>query len=171
MEPGNLETFASELTEYAYELGPIGAYRQIGNQSRNPHNYNAIYWNPERLVKLDSGGFWLSETPDRPSQDWGANLVTSANWIRFSLSDSTRILVLNTHLDIGPMKVRSNSVRLILQQIESLRLNHEPVIICGDFNAIPGDEPYELLAQAGCRDVFRDLGNVEEPQAFTAHMF
>lgn len=67
LEPGNFETFVASLTDYEYELGPIGAYRQIGYQSKNPHNYNAVFWKRGVLSRFDSGGFWLSDTPDRPS--------------------------------------------------------------------------------------------------------
>ena len=85
----SLATYREELPEYAHILGP-GA----GNEA--PYEFNAIFFDPSRLEVLDSGGFWLSETPDRHSSAWRTRVVRCANWAKFG-SPSTDLSLL--HLD------------------------------------------------------------------------
>src|SRR5215813_12667866 len=56
-DDGNLETYRSRLAEYEYILGPAA-------DSRDLYGYNAIAYLPGRLGLLDSGGLYLSETPE-----------------------------------------------------------------------------------------------------------
>src|SRR3712207_8211745 len=38
--------------------------------NRAAYSFNAIFFHVRRLELLDSGGFWLSETPERYSASW-----------------------------------------------------------------------------------------------------
>jgi hypothetical protein len=58
-----LLVYREKLPEYAHILGP-------GAGNKKPHEFNAIFFDPTRLTVLDSGGFWLSQTPDRHSSAW-----------------------------------------------------------------------------------------------------
>src|SRR3712207_4143144 len=69
---GNLKTYRRKLRKYAHILGPRYA-------NRPPHSFNAIFFDPARLEALDSGGFWLSRTPERYSASWETRVVRSAN--------------------------------------------------------------------------------------------
>src|SRR3712207_5316855 len=90
---GNLETYRERVPRYAHILGP-----RSGN--REPYDFNAILFDRGRLELLDSGGFWLSETPERYSASWGTRVVRSANLVRFRFSKTgLSFLHLNTHLD------------------------------------------------------------------------
>src|SRR5438046_2181132 len=57
-QTGNLETYRTALSAYAFELGP--KYNHVDN-----YCYNACYWKPSRLKLLECGGVWLSLSPDR----------------------------------------------------------------------------------------------------------
>ena len=170
LEPENWATFETELPQYSCQLGPKESYRLVGEQSPSPHNYNAIYWNPERMILIESGGFWLSSTPDRPSQDWGANLVRTANWARFRIRESSaKFLLMNAHLDNKPELARVEAAKLITSRASDLRADDEPTIICGDFNSAPGWPAYTVFAAAGFNDAFLETGSEENIDAFTAH--
>jgi endonuclease/exonuclease/phosphatase family metal-dependent hydrolase len=87
----SLATYREKLPEYAYILGP-------GAGNKASHEFNAIFFNPTRLTVLDSGGFWLSETPGTYSSAWRARVVRSANWARFAVPGAgLSFLHLNTH--------------------------------------------------------------------------
>jgi hypothetical protein len=64
-DDGNPETYRSMLTEYHYAPDPAADGPDL-------YDYNAIAYLPERLELLDSGGFYLSETPEVWSLGWDA---------------------------------------------------------------------------------------------------
>src|SRR5690242_13742562 len=110
-DDGNLETYRSTLTEYHYIAGPAA-------DSTDLYGYNAIAYLPELLELLDSGDFYLSETPEVWSLGWDATYVTALAWARFRhKEDQAEFLHLNTHLEHIGERARVESVRLILRRL------------------------------------------------------
>lgn len=108
------------------------------------------HW-PIQIVKRarlphDPGGWW-----DEPR---------SAIWARLQVSGQY-VNVLTTHLGLG-VRERELQMRALLgpEWLGEVP-EHEPVILCGDFNLLPGSVPYRL-ASARLRDVQLD-GNVRRP--------
>ena len=90
---GNLATYRRHLPRYTQIRGP-------GYGNAFPYDSNAILYDPERLRPLDTGGFWLSETPEKHSKSWGTRVARSATWALFAPTNANHaILHLNTHLD------------------------------------------------------------------------
>jgi len=161
----SLATYREKLPEYAPILGPAA-----GNKA--PHEFNAIFFDPTRLTVLDSGGFWLSETPNRYSASWGTRVVRSANWARFgSPSADLSFLHLNTHLDHASSLARREGSRLILRKIAELQQDGLPAVVTGDFNCRPGSFPYQSFVENGFEDTFLAAGNVDDEDAGTFHAF
>ena len=73
---GNLAAYRKRLPRFTHIPGP-----KYGNTV--PHDFNTILFDPERLEPLDSGGFWLSETPARHSRGWQARVARCATWALF----------------------------------------------------------------------------------------
>lgn len=104
-------------------------------------------WAGERLALfskgplLDSGGFWLSETPDRPSVGWDASLARVAVWAQVQ-APSGPVSVVVTHLDhLGPVARRASA-----EQLKAwLAAQGGPAILLGDFNADPAGPAHEIL--------------------------
>ncbi|MEJ7654815.1 MAG: endonuclease/exonuclease/phosphatase family protein [Chloroflexia bacterium] len=89
-QDGNREYYDRELTGYERCVGP-----RYGNAE--PYEYAAIYWKPDRLSLVDSGGFWLSTTPDEYSGAWETVCIRCAAWVRLRPADGGReFLHLNT---------------------------------------------------------------------------
>ena len=107
---------------------------------------------------LDSGGFWLSETPDKRSRSWESRQVRSANWARFRGLSGEEFVHLNTHLDHVSGRARVEGSRLVLRSLEELA-GDAPVLITGDFNCEPGYKTYGLYEEADFSDVHRAAGN------------
>ena len=151
LQGGNLDTYRKSLPEYSYVLGP-----EAGN--RAPHEYNAIFYDPTRLEVLSSGGFWLSETPERYSSGWGTRCVRSANWVNLRWVDTgSSFLHLNTHLDHVSEPARVEGSKLILRKIakiQKVKGNDPPAIITGDFNCAPGSFPYGNFMEDGFKDTY-----------------
>jgi endonuclease/exonuclease/phosphatase family metal-dependent hydrolase len=162
----SLATYREELPEYAHILGP-------GAGNKRPHEFNAIFFNPTRLAVLDSGGFWLSETPDRYSSAWRTRVVRSANWAKFaSPSTGLSFLHLNTHLDHMSSLARSKGSELILRKITELQEEDGlPAVVTGDFNCLPESLPYRSFVENGFQDTFLAAGNEDDEDARTFHAF
>jgi endonuclease/exonuclease/phosphatase family metal-dependent hydrolase len=165
LQAESLATYREKLPEYAYILGP-------GAGNKAPHEFNAIFFDPTRLALLDSGGFWLSETPDRHSSAWRTRIVRSANWAKFaSPSAGLPFLHLNTHLDHVSKLARVEGAKLILRKITELQEDGLPAVVTGDFNCLPGSLPYRSFVENGFEDAFLTAGNEDSEDSETFHAF
>jgi len=165
LQRGNLETYRERLPQYAYVLGP-----RYGN--RPPYDFNAILFDAGRLELLGSGGFWLSETPERYSASWGTRVVRSASWAHFRLSETgLPLLHLNTHLDHVSRPARVEGGRLVLRKSDELLKDEPPVVLTGDFNCRPGTPVYRNFVEGGFVDTYLAAGNEDGRDANTFHAF
>ena len=165
---GNLKAYRKNLPRYARIRGP-----RYGN---NLHpDSNAILYDPQRLGLLNSGGFWLSETPEKRSRSWEARVVRSANWALFGvLETELSLLHLNTHLDHKSGLARREGSRLIIERAVELadRFGDVPaIVVTGDFNNRPGSPTYHNFLEAGFADTYLAAGNEDTQSANTFHAF
>jgi len=108
-----------------------------------------IFYNKQKWKLINSGTFWLSDTPDKPvSMTFGNKLPRIATWVKLNSTNSnTSFLILNTHYDDQNSEIRMKSSEVIIEKISKIRLNSdEIVIILGDFNAISKTDEMEILA-------------------------
>ena len=165
LQSGNLETYQERLPGYGYVLGP-----RAGNGA--PYEFNAIFFDQARLELLDSGGFWLSLTPQKRSSSWQARVVRSASWARLGCRETgSSFLHLNTHLDHLSRRARLEGSRLILEKIAEIRGEDLPALITGDFNCPPGSPPYRAFIEAGFEDTYLAAGNDDAGDSSTYHAF
>lgn len=101
----------------------------------------AVFYLRDRFDLIDSGTFWLSETPDRVSRGWDAACNRTVTWVglRDRMSGRT-FFYFNTHLDHQGKQAREESVKLIVSKIREIAGPRASVILGGDLNA-PGDSP------------------------------
>ena len=165
---GNLATYRRHLPRYAQIRGP-----KYGNAF--PYDSNAILYDQEKLGPLDTGGFWLSETPEKHSRSWGTRVARSATWALFALTNTDlSILHLNTHLDHVSAPARREGSRLVVAKIVEIaeRTGETPaVILTGDFNARPDSATYKNLTESGFVDTYLAAGNEEDQSSNTFHAF
>jgi endonuclease/exonuclease/phosphatase family metal-dependent hydrolase len=123
----------------------------------------AIYYLRDRYELADSGTFWFSDTPEKPSTHWGNWHLRICSWVRLkSKSDGNGLYVYNLHLDHKSQKARENSSKLLAKKISQRKVK-DPYIVMGDFNMHldnPGmryllkdgvDTPYPSLVSAWIR--------------------
>jgi endonuclease/exonuclease/phosphatase family metal-dependent hydrolase len=162
---GNLGAYRKHLPRYALVRGP-----RYGNVI--PHDFNAILFDPGRLGLLDSGGFWLSETPERYSRSWETRVARSATWALFSiLGTDLSVLHLNTHLDHVSALARREGSKLIVRRAAEISDQTgllPPIIVTGDFNSRPGSPTYSNFTDAGFVDTYITAGNREGENTFHA---
>lgn len=135
------------LNGYSY----IGVGRDNGNAGGE---YSAIFYRTERMVLIDYGYFWLSDTPDKPSKGFPSKGGSTtykriATWGKFYDKVAGVIVYhINTHLDLDETN-RQQSYYLIRQRILEIASTSEPVIITGDYNAVQTGEAYQLFYNSG----------------------
>lgn len=112
----------------------------------NMGEFVPIFYNSKRYQLKDQGWFWLSETPESPSKSWDAALPRICTYAKFEDYDTRQnFWVFNTHLDHAGEKARKEAAKLILKKIQELNDDKLPVILMGDFNATPEDEPIKVI--------------------------
>ena len=167
-QSGNLDAYRKRLPRYAHIRGP-----RYGNTI--PHDFNTILFDPERLEPLDSGGFWLSTTPEKYSRSWRTRVARSATWALFEvLGTDLSLLQLNTHLDHVSALARQEGSKLIVERVAELlgRAGGDPpAIVTGDFNSRPGNRAHKIFTESGFVDTFLAAGNEDGEGANTFHAF
>ena len=98
-----------------------------------------IFYRTDKYEKLDSGSFWLSETPDVMSKDWGAAHYRVATYmILKDRVNGREFVVFNTHLDHVSDEARINGIQVVLDKIAEF--GGLPAFLMGDLNAYPDEE-------------------------------
>ena len=152
--PSQIEYLSKKLDDYSM----IGEGRDGGNSGE----YSAIYYKSKRMDLIETETFWLSETPEIPSIGWDAaiNRITTLGLFKM-VNSSMDVLVYNSHFDHLGKIAREKSAVLILNHIKENNYQNMPLIVMGDFNAIPDDLPIELLSEE-LNDSFKILP-IENP--------
>tara|TARA_B100001093_G_scaffold519981_1_gene611843 strand:+ start:3510 stop:4346 length:837 start_codon:yes stop_codon:yes gene_type:complete len=134
-----------ELPNYTY----VGVGRDDG---KTKGEYSAIFYHKGEVELIEEETFWLSSTPERVSKGWDAVIVRVCTYAKFKHIESERqFWHFNTHFDhIGQM-ARTESAILIREKIKSINREQLPVVLSGDFNALPEEQPIAEL-----KKLFRD---------------
>ena len=108
----------------------------------------AIYYNTERFDLLDSGTFWLSDTPGKVSKGWDAACNRTVTWVKVRDKESRKkFYYFNTHLDHRGRVAQTESIKLIVEKIKEIAGLRATVILGGDFNVAPEDEIFAPLSE------------------------
>lgn len=93
-----------------------------------------IFWRTDRFKKIDSGSFWLSETPEVMSKDWGSEHYRICVYVILrDLETGKEFAVFNTHLDHTSDLARINGIQVVLDKISEF--GDLPSYLMGDLNA------------------------------------
>lgn len=150
-----------DLKERLPQYTALGVGRDDGKEAGE---YSPIFFNTERFTLVDSGNFSLSQQPDSFGiKGWDASYNRVATWaILQEKSNGKKLAFINTHLDNDGAVARTEGIRLILSKIKTLA-PHLPVIITGDFNCTPGEEPLVALEEGGMRNTSLEADIVYGP--------
>lgn len=120
--------------------------------------FSAVFYRRDRFELLDSGTFWLSETPEKAgSKGWDGACERIATWaVLRPRHGGGEFLFINTHLDHVGEKARREGVRLLTERIGMLR-GGRPVILTGDFNADPASSVIGHVLRGGVLRHVRDI--------------
>lgn len=157
---GQRNDLAALLPEYEC----VGVGREDGAEAGE---FNPVFFRRQRFTLLDSGTFWLSETPEvAGSKGWDGACERIATWV--VLRDGGReFLFINTHLDHVGQVARDKGIALLLERIDALR-GGRPVVLTGDFNSTPESAVIAHVQQSG---ILHDVKGAAARTAGTAWSF
>ena len=146
----------AELPEYTF----VGVGRDDGAAAGE---FSPLAWRSNLFDLVESGTFWLSPTPNLPSNGWDAAYPRIATWAILRRRDGGgRLRALNTHFDHIGISARANSARLIAEWVDTGAGAGLPTIVLGDFNADPSSEAYTILTG----DILTDSRNASENKPY-----
>lgn len=123
----------------------VGVGRDDGKEAGE---FSPLFYNSKKFKALKSGWFWLSQTPEKPGLGWDAACNRICTWLLLEADKKDQqFMVFNTHFDHQGMKARTESAKLILQKIKELNRDNLPVILTGDFNLTPEQEPISVITK------------------------
>lgn len=151
-----------------YLVQHLPGYRWFG-EPRGPgdnEEHMGVFYDSAALKVVESGNFWLSDTPEvAGSITWGNLMPRMVTWALFErATDGKRFYLYNTHLpyrdEDEPRRVLG--AKLISQRLAALPKDI-PVVVTGDFNSEPGSTTYAAFT-TGLGDARRLARRVEGPR-------
>lgn len=140
-----VDTLAAGLSDYAH----IEKYRDDGIEKGES---SAIFYLKNKYNLVDSGHFWLSETPDEPSTGWDAACPRICSYAILENKETGFTYAhFNVHFDHVGAVAKAESVSLITAKIASIAPDI-PVVLTGDFNVPEGSDNYNALVSCGLKD-------------------
>lgn len=168
---GTQELFKRQADDTVAKL-PEYAWFGRDRFGKHDEEHMGIFYRKDRLKLVDSGDFWLSDTPDKVgSITWGNVFPRMVNWGLFErLDDHRRFYLLDTHFPYRDQDedARTRSAKEIAAWIAKLPAD-VPVIFTGDFNTEPSSQAHAILT-ATLKDAWQTAPKQEGP-AKTFHDF
>lgn len=149
------------LPEYAY----VGVGREDGKEKGE---FAAVFYLKDKFDASESGNFWISETPEKPSKGWDSACIRVATFVKLTeKATGVSYVHFNTHLDHVGRIAQINGAKMIQEKAASF--GDVPVVCTGDFNVEQGSDCYETMISANMADA-RILAP-DSDDTFTFHNF
>ncbi|MDR6788553.1 endonuclease/exonuclease/phosphatase family metal-dependent hydrolase [Sphingomonas sp. BE138] len=171
-------------------VAALPAYRWFGRDRDGGHDgeHMGVFYRTDRLKLVQSGDFWLSDTPEVPGRPaWGANLPRMVTWAVFeTVGEKTphRFLMADTHFahrGAEDEEARTRSAALIAERLPAIARGL-PIVLTGDLNTTVDSAAVKHLtafltdASALARTkgaptgTFHDFTGVPEPGKWIDHV-
>ena len=134
--PGIIGFQEATRWQYAFMVDSLPEYDSVITYRDDAFNSEGcpIFYHTGRYTLVEKGSFWLSETPDTMSRDWGAACYRITSYVILTENASGKdFVVFNTHLDHVSDEARIKGMEVILRKIA--QFGDLPAVIMGDLNA------------------------------------
>ena len=135
--------------QYDYLVDSLSGFDSIITYRDNTINSEGcpIFYNTSLYTLIDKGSFWLSETPEEMSKDWGAACYRICSYVILKDNASGKeFVVFNTHLDHVSDEARINGIQVVLDKIKEF--GGLPAVLMGDLNAEEYTDTYKSATEA-----------------------
>jgi len=150
-------------------------YQRIGvgrDDGRGAGEHVPIYCRRDQVQLYEGGCFWLSDTPDEPgSRSWGSACPRIVTWARLGVGGGQELTLCNLHLDHASADARRRGCELLCDRLWELA--EGAVVVLGDFNCGPDEEPCRVLCgeEVGLREARQLVGAGAVGPAWSFHAF
>ena len=131
------------------QYGHVGVDRDTGKK-RGKGEYAAVFYLKAKYKVVDSGNFWLSETPDEPSYGPGAAYKRVCTWvILMNRSTKQKYVHINTHFDHVSEDARVLAGEYVNNYIKN-KFEGLPVVFTADMNTTSDGAAYAKMTENLC---------------------
>jgi dephospho-CoA kinase len=142
---GMQEAFIHQIKDLAQNLPAYAWFGKGRDDGKESGEFSPLFYNKKKFTLLRENTFWLSDSCDKVGFGWDAACRRVVTWGEFQAkSTGKKFFVFNTHFDHLGKIARRESSKLVLRKITEIA-GKNPVIMTGDFNATPDDEPIQIL--------------------------
>ena len=143
-QPGIIGFQEVNSWQYDYLCETMPMYDSIITYRDNIPIYSEgcpVFYRTDLYTLVDKGSFWLSETPNVMSKDWGAACYRICSYAILKDNATDReFVVFNTHLDHISDEARIKGIQVVLDKIKDF--GSIPAVLMGDLNAEENSETY-----------------------------
>lgn len=130
VQPGQYKFLCKHLKGY----GSVVCYRdKKGSRSESC----PIFYNKNRFTLLDSGTFWLSETPDKMSLGWDCTQYRICTFAKLQDKNGEILTVFNTHPDWSHDEARIKQLQVVADRVKQ---TEGKCVVIGDLNSAKGTD-------------------------------
>ncbi|MBR2876520.1 MAG: endonuclease/exonuclease/phosphatase family protein [Clostridia bacterium] len=123
-------------------------YDYVGIPREDDGEYSSIFYLKDKYYVVESGNFWLSETPHKESKGWDAACYRICTWaVLENKSTKEKYVHVNTHLDHIGVEARRNGVEMMLEKLREYK--NIPAVFTADMNIEEGTENYLQFVNSG----------------------
>lgn len=154
----------SDWVKKMEELLPQYAYYGVkrgGDNSEKTSEMSGIFYLKDKFSLIESGTFWISETPQKESHFEGAGCNRVCSFVVLENKNTkTRFVHFNTHLDNSSEEAQNLGGELIAQYAEKIseKYNGIHTVITGDFNQYSSGKGCTALTDKGFQNVGESFG-------------
>ena len=147
---GSQEVLHSQMEDLQRALPEYGFVGVGRNDGKTEGEYAPIFYKKDRIKCLQSGTFWLSETPDVvASVGWDAKYTRICTWGQFKdKKTGKKFWMFNLHMDHRGVEARKQSALLVMDRIKMM-CGKQPYILLGDFNVDQFNPIYPMMMESG----------------------
>lgn len=130
--------------------------------------YSSIYYLKDKYNLIDSGTFWLSETPEKKwTKSFDSACFRVASWALLEDKETgMRYTHINTHLDHVLETTREAQMTVLIECVNKVA-NGSPIIVTGDFNAYEDNSLVYTVACESFNDTKKVAENSDTGRTFT----
>lgn len=141
----------------------VPGYEEVGvgrEDGKLKGEFAGILVRKDRMTVMESGTFWLSDTPEIPnSKTWQNRVTRVCTWAKLlDRANNRELYIYNTHLDHESQEAREKGLAQIMAHVTA-RHSQGPFILTGDFNAGEDNPAITKLKADALRpvDTWREL--------------
>lgn len=144
---GFQETGSSWMGTLIKKLGTYYNYVGEGRDGGSSGEYNPIFYRKDKFTLIESGTYWLSDTPDKVSKFSESSLNRIYTYAKLRRnSDGAEFLHINTHFDHKSSVAREKQAEVLVDFIS--QNSGIPMIITGDFNCESSSTEYKTIVNS-----------------------